>query len=114
MSTDAVSIMTERTERTEKDGYSIVVLQVRHARGVLEYIAELERSVASLSKEVLPKVGDVIREVGEDDPTGEIIQIKEGPHEEGYLVKLYTPTRFSDSIIYYRDEFEIMERRSDD
>lgn len=89
-----------------------IALSVEDAAGLLNHIEELESRIAFLKPNAVPQLGDVIREVGQEDLTGEIIEIKEGPHELGYLVKLYAPSKFSDSITYYREEFEIMERAS--
>ncbi len=83
-----------------------VALKMEDAAGLLTYIAELEEQV----KEIPLGLGDIVREVGQEDPTGEVIQIKDGPNETGYLVKLYDPSACYKSIIYYRDEIELIER----
>jgi hypothetical protein len=55
-------------------------------------------------------VGDVVREVGEEEPTGEITHVEEHNDEMCYRVKLYQPTRYSISIVYYEGEIELYER----
>lgn len=95
----------------DTDGGFLTDVEVNRAklRAVVERLEMLEPVVKTAPFEV----GDVVREVGEEELTGEVIQIKhesEGYFETGYLVKLYRPTLYSKSIIYYQNELELMER----
>lgn len=75
-------------------------------------LAEVER-LQKLVKEVPFKIGDVVREVGDEEPTGEIMNITEYPAGKGYRVKLYKEYANIKSIIYYAEEIELIKRTGD-
>jgi hypothetical protein len=103
---------SERVLAIRGDSWSPQYVKNRAAI-TLELLDEIER-LKALVKEVPFKVGDVVREVGDDEPTGEIIQIKEGRGEKAYVVKLYNPPPNAGFtlITYYEDEIELIERES--
>lgn len=74
----------------------------------LELLDEIERLRKMIGAPF--EIGDVVREVGEEESTGEIIQIKEGPNETAYIVRLYRPSVNFKFITYYHDEIELIER----
>jgi len=81
----------------------------------LELLDEIAR-LQKLVKEAPFKLGDVVREVGEEEPTGKIVQIKEGEvFERAYVVHLFDPppTANFTTITYYHDEIELIERKHD-
>lgn len=102
------SIAYLKARLADTDGGFLTDVEVD--RGHLRTVVE---SLEKVVKEVAFKVGDVVREVGESEPTGEVIQVTEGPHEKGYLVKLYNPPRTANfkAITYYEDEMELIERK---
>lgn len=107
----------ERFERlikgAEREAVTSIMISREMGQSVLDHIKTLEAKVAKLSKIVDFEIGDVVREVGESEPTGEVIQVTEGPHEKGYLVKLYDPPRSGHfkAITYYENEIELIERK---
>lgn len=81
------------------------------AKETLELLDEIARLQALVKDGVTFKLGDVVREVGAEDPTGTIIQIKEGEYfEQAYVVKLYKPFGITKTITYYHDEIELIRR----
>lgn len=85
------------------------VLEAVLATGLLK---DLE-TAQELAKKAPFEEGDIVREVGQEETTGEIIQVKHatgGYHETAYLVKLYRPITGFKSITYYADEIELIER----
>lgn len=92
----------------DTDGGFLMDVEVDRAK-LREVVDRLEK-LEPLMKSVRFEEGDIVREVGQEDPTGEIIQIKEGQHETAYIVKLYKPSIHFKSITYYEDEIELIER----
>lgn len=92
----------------DTDGGFLMDVEVDRAK-LREVVDRLEK-LEPLMKSVRFEEGDIVREVGQEDPTGEIIQIKEGQHETAYIVKLYKPSVHFKSITYYEDEIELIER----
>ncbi len=105
---------SERVLAIRGDSWSPAYVKNRAAitLELLDEIARLQGLVETLSKSVPFKVGDTVRGVGEDEPTGEIIQIKDGRNEKGYVVKLFQKYPHFDTITYYDDEIELIERPS--
>lgn len=77
----------------------------------LELLDEIER-LKKLAKTAPFKVGDVVRAVGDEEPTGTIDMIKQTNDEysTGYVVKLFKPNGWMGFITYYEDEIELIER----
>lgn len=90
----------------EREAVSSIMVPLEVAQAVLARLVELEK----LAKSVPFEVGDIVREVGEEELTGEIVQIKEGIDENAYIVKLYKPSIHFNSITFYEDEIELIER----
>lgn len=99
---------SERVVATRGDSWSPTYVKHRAAI-TLELLDEIER-LRGLVKTVPFEEGDIVREVGEEELTGEVIQIKEGPNETAYVVRLYKPPVHFKSITYYQHEIELMER----
>lgn len=110
MNQNNLDVLKARVKAAEGHGVPTLVVATVELREALDRLEKLEELV----KEVTFKVGDVVREVGDDEPTGEIIQIKEGRDEKAYVVNLYSPppTAGFTSITYYADEIELIERPS--
>jgi len=76
--------------------------------------SELDRW-KGLLKDLPFKEGDVVREVGEEEPTGEVIEVKVVNDEQALKVRLFEPVPRWDgtvrkTITYYEDEIELIER----
>lgn len=102
---------SERVIATRGDSWSPTYVKNR-ASITLELLDEIER-LRGLVVTAPFEVGDIVREVGEEELTGEIIQIKHTPDgyfETAYIVKLYKPTVNFKNISYYHDEIELIER----
>lgn len=82
------------------------VLEAVEATGLLKDL-ETAREIA---KTAPFEVGDIVRELGYDEPTGEIVNITEYPDGKGYRVKLYKEYANIKSIIYFDGEIELIER----
>jgi hypothetical protein len=95
---------TELVEAVADETNETFTISRRYARGLLDYIEELKKNQATMG------VGDIVREVGEEEPTGEITLVEEHDDEMCYRVKLYRPTRYSKDIFYYEGEIELIER----
>lgn len=107
--TEALAYLKRRLADTDGGFLTDVEVDRAKLRSVVERLEMLE----PVAKTAPFEVGDIVREVGEEELTGEVIQIKhesEGYFETAYLVKLYKPTLHSKSITYYHDEIELMER----
>jgi hypothetical protein len=97
-----------RGRLADTDGGFLTDVEVDRAklREVLDRLEMLE----PVAKTAPFEVGDIVREVGEEELTGEVIQIKEGQHETAYVVRLYKPTVHFKSITFYQNEIELIER----
>jgi hypothetical protein len=105
----ALAYLKRRLADTDGGFLTDVEVDREKLRSVVERLEMLE----PVAKTAPFEVGDIVRAVGEEEPTGRVIQIKheaEGYFETAYLVKLYKPTLHSNSISYYQDEIELMER----
>lgn len=102
MNTD-VAELEMITAQAERRGEVRVEFYTEEVRSVLKYIAELEL-------EVPLNVGDIVSEIGCNDPDGTIISITEGPNETMYTVKLFKGYARMDTINYYRNEIRLHER----
>jgi hypothetical protein len=98
----------KRTVEIRGDSWSPTYVKNRAAE-TLELVEEIRR-LQELAKEAPFLLGDVVREVGEEEPTGKIVLIKESRHDTGYVVKLFRPNGFTGNITYYHDEIELIER----
>lgn len=117
---EAVAYLRERLNDTDGGFLTDVEVGRGSLRTVVDWAeANIERlkALEALVKDVPFKVGDVVREVGEEEPTGEIIKISDVHGEQACLVKLYTEVpRYNGcastkSITYYGDEIELIERK---
>lgn len=107
--TEALAYLKRRLADT--DGGFLTDVEVD--RGKLREVVERLEKLEPLVKSVPFEEGDIVREVGEEELTGEIIQIKHesgGFYEKAYVVKLYRPSVNYKSITYYEDEIELIER----
>lgn len=97
--------LTEAAEEGPDKATSFSISR-RMARGLLDYIAELENRI----KAIPLQVNDRVREVGDDEPSGTIIEIREVNDEPIYEVKLDLPSKHFTTIMYYHHEIELYER----
>lgn len=107
---------SERVVATRGDSWNPTYVKNRAAI-TLELLDEIAR-LQELVKEVPFKVGDVVREVGEEELTGTILEVKTVNDEQVTKVKLFTPVPRYDgtsyeTITYYADEIELMVRGND-
>ena len=75
-----------------------------------ELLDELDR-LSGVEKPAAFKLDDIVREVGEEENTGKIVQIKESSNGTAYVVELFKPYPKFNTVIYYEDEIELRERK---